>query len=108
MTALLQSIGYEHWILHALVLFPLIGVVPVLLGDERSAKRTAMVVATLEFLVSAGLWWALDLTNTQLQLVSNTPWIASWGISYRVGIDGISLVMVLLTTALMPLSVLGS
>ncbi|MDQ3138023.1 MAG: NADH-quinone oxidoreductase subunit M [Gemmatimonadota bacterium] len=108
MTALLQSIGYEHWILHALVLFPLIGVVPVLLGDERSAKRTAMVVTTLEFLVSAGLWWSLDLTNTQLQLVSNTPWIASWGISYRVGIDGISLVMVLLTTALMPLSVLGS
>ena len=43
-----------------------------------------------------------------MQLVSNTPWIPAWGIGYRVGIDGISLVMVLLTTFIMPLSVLAS
>src|ERR687894_2626529 len=43
-----------------------------------------------------------------MELVSTAPWIPRWGISYRVGIDGISLMMVLLTTALMPLSVLGS
>ena len=43
-----------------------------------------------------------------MQLVSNAPWIPAWGIGYRVGIDGISLVMVLLTTVLMPLSVLAS
>ena len=43
-----------------------------------------------------------------MQLVSDEPWIPAWGISYRVGLDGISLVMVLLTTALMPLSVLAS
>jgi len=105
---LLHSIGYGQWILHALIVLPLLGVVPVLLGDERSAKRTALVVTTLEFLLSVGLWWALDPRQGQLQLVSNTPWITSWGISYRVGIDGIALVMVLLTTALMPLSVLAS
>ncbi len=108
MTDFLQSIGYARWILHALVLLPLAGMVPVLLGHERSARRTALVVTTLEFLLSAGLWWSLDLGNGHLQLVSDTPWIPSWGISYRVGIDGISLVMVLLTTVLMPLSVLGS
>ncbi len=108
MIALLHSIGYGQWILHALIVLPLLGVVPVLLGDERSAKRTALVVTTLEFLLSVGLWWALDPRQGQLQLVSNTPWITSWGISYRVGIDGIALVMVLLTTALMPLSVLAS
>ncbi len=108
MTALLQSIGYGQWILHALILLPLVGVVPVLLGDERSARRTALVVTTVEFVLSVGLWWALDGTNGGLQLVSNTPWIPGWGIAYRVGIDGISLVMVLLTTALMPLSVLAS
>ena len=43
-----------------------------------------------------------------MQLVSSAPWIPRWGISYRVGIDGISLFMVLLTTAIMPLSVLAS
>ena len=108
MRPFLESIGYGGWILHALVVLPLAGVVPVLLGDERSAKRTALAVTTLEFLLSVGLWWSLDPSQRTMQLTSNTPWIASWGISYRVGIDGISLVMVLLTTALMPLSVLAS
>jgi NADH-quinone oxidoreductase subunit M len=108
MTAFLDSISYGQWILHALVLLPLVGVVPVLLGSESAAKRTALAVTTLEFLLSVGLWWALDPATGHMQLGSNTPWIANWGISYRVGMDGISLVMVLLTTALMPLSVLAS
>src|SRR5205823_11448641 len=108
MTSLLESIGYGQWILHALVLLPLLGVIPVLLGPERNAKWTALVVTTAEFLLSVGLWWVVTPQHAGLQLISDTPWIASWGISYRVGIDGISLVMVLLTTVLMPLSVLAS
>jgi NADH-quinone oxidoreductase subunit M len=108
MTQFLQSIAYDRWILHVLVLLPLAGVVPVLLGDERSAKRMALAVTLLEFVLSAGLWWTFDPTQAGMQLVSSTPWIPRWGISYRVGIDGISLVMVLLTTVMMPLSVLAS
>jgi NADH-quinone oxidoreductase subunit M len=108
MTAFLNSLAYGSWILHALVLLPLVGIVPVLLGPETTAKRTALVVTTLEFVLSLGLWWALDPGFGTLQLVSDSPWIPAWGISYRVGLDGISLVMVLLTTALMPLSVLAS
>ncbi len=108
MNQLLQSIGYDRWILHALVLLPLAGVVPVLLGDERSAKRMALAVTTLEFLLSAGLWWAFQPGQGGMQLVSSAPWIPRWGISYHVGIDGISLFMVLLTTVIMPLSVLAS
>ena len=82
--------------------------VPVLLGYERSAKYTALVITTLEFILSVGLWWSLDPAQKSMQLVSVTPWIPNWGISYLVGIDGISMVMVLLTTVLMPLSVLAS
>jgi NADH-quinone oxidoreductase subunit M len=108
MTAFLQSIGYGHWILHALIVLPLLGAVPVLLGDERSAKWTALVVTTVEFLLSLGLWWALQPGQGGLQLLTDLSWIRNWGINYRVGIDGISLVMVLLTTVLMPLSVLAS
>jgi NADH-quinone oxidoreductase subunit M len=108
MSHLLQSIGYDRWILHALVLLPVAGVVPVLLGDERSAKRMALVVTTLEFLLSVGLWWAFDPGQGGMQMVSAAPWIPRWGISYRVGIDGISLFMVLLTTGMVPLSVLAS
>ncbi len=108
MTEFLDAIGYGHWILHALVLLPLIGTVPILLGTESSAKRTALAVTILEFVLSVGLWWELAPREGTFQLLTNTPWIPSWGIGYRVGIDGISLFMVLLTTALMPLSVLGS
>ena len=108
MSQLLASIAYDQWILHALVLLPLAGAVPILLGDERTAKWTALVVTTIELLLSLGLWWAFDPLDGGMQLVSNASWIPRWGISYRVGIDGISLFMVLLTTVMMPLSVLAS
>src|SRR5215212_3454923 len=108
MTQFLDSIGYGQWILHALILLPLAGVVPILLGEERSAKRMALAVTLLELVISLGLWWGFDVRNAGMQLVSSAPWIPRWGISYRVGIDGISLFMVLLTTVMMPWSVLAS
>src|SRR5690242_13770835 len=108
MTAFLHSLGYSDWILTVLLALPLAGVVPVLLGSEASAKRTALVITVLEFVLSLGLWWALAPGVRATQMMTNVAWIPSWGIAYRVGLDGISMVMVLLTTALMPLSVLAS
>jgi len=108
MTHVLDSVHFSQWILHALIWLPLLGVVPVLLGAERTAKRTALVVTTLELVLSVGLWWAISPARGGMQLVSDSPWLPNWGISYRLGMDGISLVMVLLTTVLMPLSVLAS
>ena len=63
MTEFLDSIGYGQWILHALVVLPLLGLVPVLLGPETSAKWTALLVTAVEFVLSLGLWWALDPTQ---------------------------------------------
>jgi NADH-quinone oxidoreductase subunit M len=83
-------------------------VVPVLLAPAAAAKRIALVATTLEFVLSLGLWWAVDTAPGTLQLAFSVPWIGAWGISYAVAIDGISLTMVLLTTLLMPLCVLGS
>jgi NADH-quinone oxidoreductase subunit M len=108
MTELLASISFDRWILHALILLPLAGTVPVLLGYERGAKWMALVITTLELILSLGLWWAFDPSQGGMQLVSSAPWIPRWGVTYRVGIDGISLFMVLLTTVMMPLSVLAS
>jgi NADH-quinone oxidoreductase subunit M len=108
MTELLASISFDRWILHALILLPLAGTVPVLLGHERGAKWMALVITTLELILSLGLWWAFDPSQGGMQLVSSAPWIPRWGVTYRVGIDGISLFMVLLTTVMMPLSVLAS
>ena len=99
MTEFLDSIDYSQWILHALILLPLAGVVPVLLGRrairqaDGAGRHPARVRAVARPLVG------VRPSDGGMQLVSSTPWIPRWGISYRVGIDGISLFMVLLTTA---------
>ena len=108
MTGFLASIGYSGWILHGLLALPLLGAIPVLLAPVAAARRIALAVSLAEFLLSVGLWWALDTEPGTLQLTASVPWISAWGISYAVGIDGISLMMVLLTTLLMPLCIVGS
>jgi len=108
MTAFLDSIGYGQWILHALVLLPLVGIGVIVAGSAGAAKRTALVITTLELVLSLGLWWAVDTEPGTLQLTSSAAWIPAWGITYAVGVDGISLFMVLLTTLLLPLCVLSS
>jgi NADH-quinone oxidoreductase subunit M len=108
MNAFLDSIGYGQWILHVLLALPLLGAVVVGLAGERNARHIALGFATVEFVLSLGLWWAVDTSSGTLQLVSHLPWLPRWGIAYSVGIDGISLFMVLLSTGLTALSVLGS
>src|SRR3990172_3774899 len=108
MTELLRSIAYERWILNTLLLLPLVGAVPVVLAPAALAKRIALWVTVVEFFLSVGLWWAFDSANGGMQFTVSAPWIPDWGIRYRLGLDGVSLFMVLLSTALMPLSVLGS
>jgi NADH-quinone oxidoreductase subunit M len=108
MTEFLASIGYGNWILHALVLLPLAGIVPVLLAPARRARQVALAVTLLEFILSLGLWWAFDPQAGGMQFASVADWIPRYGIAYRVGVDGISLFLVLLTTGLTPLCVLSS
>jgi NADH-quinone oxidoreductase subunit M len=107
-SAFLESIGYARWALTALLVIPMAGAALLALFPPSAAKRLALVVSLVEFAVSLGLWWAYDPGGAQFQLKLTAPWVPAWGIAYYVGIDGISLMMVLLTTFLMPLSVLGS
>jgi NADH-quinone oxidoreductase subunit M len=108
MSHLLTAIGYDGWILNALIFLPLLGVLPVLLAPARQARAIALAVTGLVFVLSLGLWWAFDPTDPGMQFRLTAPWLPQWGIHYTVGLDGISLFMVLLTTGLMTLSVLGS
>jgi len=108
MTSLLESIGYTGWVLHALIWLPVLGVGLVLWGDEEAAKKVAFWWSMGVLVLSAGLWWAFDPTQGGMQMESTTPWIETWGVSYSLGIDGISLFMVLLTTLTSTLAILGS
>ncbi|MBI1723770.1 MAG: NADH-quinone oxidoreductase subunit M [Gemmatimonadetes bacterium] len=108
MHAFLENVGYDRWAITALLLIPIAGALIIPALPAAMAKRVALAVTVVEFVVSAGLWWAYRPEGTPFQLVATAPWVPSWGIAYRVAVDGISLVMVLLTTLLMPLAVLGS
>src|SRR5947207_5817193 len=78
-----------------------------MLAPPRWAKQIALATSLVEFAISVPLWWTFAPADG-MQCILDVPWIPSWGIRYTVGVDGISLFMVLLTTFLVPLSVLGS
>ncbi|MFZ5625371.1 MAG: complex I subunit 4 family protein [Gemmatimonadota bacterium] len=108
MSTFLQSIGYDRWILTFLIVLPMVGAATVLSLPERLSRYVALGFSLTELVVSLGLWWAFDPSQGGLQMLVTAPWLPQWGISYRVGIDGFSLFMVLLTTMFSPLVVLGS
>jgi NADH-quinone oxidoreductase subunit M len=108
MTDFLTSIGYDRWILNALIVLPLVGAIPIAAAPAARAKTIALIVTLAELILSLGLWWAFDSSMPAMQFGASAPWLPQWGISYTLGLDGISLFMVLLTTAIMPLAVLSS
>ena len=120
MASFLDSIGYNGWVLPALLVIPLIGAIVVLLlpaheaadgtagVESPAARQVAFWFFVLEFIVSLGLWWSYNPADRGWQASIDKPWIPSWGVRFTLGIDGIALMMVLLTTFIMPLSTLGS
>ena len=108
MSALLDTLGYSDWILHALISLPILAIGLVLWAGEASAKHIAFWSSLVIFVLSLGLWWAFEPGWGGMQMESSVPWIPRWGVSYSLGIDGISLFMVLLTTFTTTLAILGS
>jgi NADH-quinone oxidoreductase subunit M len=108
MNQFLLSLGYERWILNALILLPLVGVIPIVLAPAARAKQIALWVTLVELVLSLGLWWAYNPSDAAMQFGVTAPWLPRWGINYTMGLDGISLFMVLLTTTITPLAVLSS
>jgi NADH-quinone oxidoreductase subunit M len=97
-----------HWVLTFLIFFPLVGAVLLMLAPREMARAIALGVGILEFLVAAPLFWTFDPAVAGFQNEVALAWLPQWGIAYRLGLDGISLFMVLLTAFLLPLMVLGS
>jgi NADH-quinone oxidoreductase subunit M len=116
-TVFLESIGYNGWILPVLLGLPVAAAL-VLFGRALSGagdaqtrmaadRQFALIVFLLEALLSLGLWWSVDPVAIAWQAEVQLPWIPAWGVSFHVGLDGIALMLVLLTTLIMPLAVLG-
>ncbi len=77
-------------------------------NQQQTARIIALGVTLLTFVFSLHLFWHFDSTTSDFQFVADTPWIPSFGISYQLGVDGISLFLVLLSTFLTPLAMLAS
>jgi NADH-quinone oxidoreductase subunit M len=105
-----NSLLADH-LLSFLIFLPTAGALLLLLFPESrpsGARGFALAVSVLEFALSIPLWTRFDIHTTAFQFGEHAAWIPSFGISYAVGIDGISLVLILLTTLLTPVSLLFS
>src|SRR5215471_12068866 len=98
-------------LLSAVVFLPVLGALLLLLvpkSNPEAAKWLAFVVSLVVFAVSIPLWTRFDVGNAGFQFQEHAEWVPAIGISYSLGLDGISLVLVLLTTLLTPVSLLFS
>ena len=102
-----------NWpVLSVTTFLPLIGVLflVMLKADEagaRNARWIAFWTTLITFLVSLQLVWRFDPSSPEFQFVEKRPWLAGFG-TYHMGVDGISLPLVILTTAIMPLCIAAS
>ena len=101
----------EHQILTLVTFFPLLGIILLMFVPKERAdliKIVAMVVSVITALISFWMYGMFDPLANGMQFDVNIPWIASLGINYHLGIDGISLLLIVLTTILTPLAILAS
>jgi NADH-quinone oxidoreductase subunit M len=96
-----------------LIFFPLVGVLVLLFlkGEQKTAARwTALVTSLVTFGLSLWVLSMFTASNPDLQLVAKYDWItvAGWNIQYHLGIDGLSILLVLLTAFLTPISILST
>ncbi len=94
--------------LTVVIFLPLAGAVAVFAVKDTAIRLTALAVTIADLLISLPLWWLFDASSDQMQFLESATWIPSLSINYRLGLDGISLPLVLMTTVLMPLCVLIS
>ena len=99
-------------ILSSLILLPSIGALFILLSKSKdqsnyqSSKYVALFVSFANFFISVYLWYIFDPNITDFQFVENRAWIPGF-INYKVGIDGISILFIVLSTLITPLCIVS-
>ena len=100
-------------ILSVLLAIPILGILFMSLirannaNAERNLKQTALWISFLNFIASLVLLFSFDLNNPEFQFVEHYFWLDS-SISYHLGVDGISILLIVLTTLLLPICILAS
>ncbi len=101
-------------ILSIVTFLPLVGAAMIFLIWEdseiarRNVRYVALLTTVLTFIISLGIWVNFDNSQSGFQMVERVGWITEGGIAYHMGVDGISMLFVILTTFLMPFCILAS
>ena len=98
-------------ILSSLILLPTIGALFILFtksssGKYQSAKYVALFISLANFLLSLYLWYIFDKNSIDFQFVENREWLSGF-INYKVGIDGISILFIILTAFITPICIIS-
>jgi len=98
-------------ILSVLIFLPLLGIVPLLFLDQKNdkvLKGFTLGLSLVEFVLSLRLWFGFNEANGGMQFVERYNWLPQYGISYYMGVDGFSLLLILLATLLTPICVVAT
>jgi len=101
-------------VLSLIIWLPLVGgaVIMCVRGDEETvasnARWAALWTSLIVLALSLVLWAKFDPRDAGFQFVENVPWLADYGVGYKLGVDGISVLFVLLSTVLTPVCILAS
>lgn len=96
----------EH-ILSILIFFPALAAAIGFLVEKDSIRTYGIIVTVIEFVLSCFMWYGFDSNNAGMQFNEFIPLVESFGISYSVGIDGIALFLVVMTTFMTMISIIG-
>ncbi len=99
-------------ILSSLILLPLVGALFILISKSsdtykfKSSKYVALFVSFVNFFISIYLWYIFDPNSTEFQFVENRLWLQGF-VNYKIGIDGISILFIILSTFIAPLCIVS-
>ena len=99
---------FEGYLLSVLIWLPIIGgLIMLFSGDNFAPRPIALVFSVLTFLISISLWTGFNPAGYQMQFVEFVPWIEAFKVNYHLGVDGISMPLILLNTFITVLIVIA-
>ncbi len=98
-------------ILSSLILLPTIGAIFIFFvrssgGQYQASKYISLFISISNFILSIYLWYAFDKSSTDFQFVESREWLLGY-VNYKVGIDGISILFIILTTFITPICIIS-
>ena len=91
----------------AIIFVPLLGALAVCTWPQKNGRPIALMFNAISAACALGLWWKFDTAATELQFVERHEWIPAINAEYLVGVDGLSLLLVLLTSLIIPFAFLA-